>query len=491
MDYLKILNVFNNTEKAKPSIETAGQFIKKPEAPEVNQVSVVIYMANDIIPVIEANSIIANIGQNIKIENIYILHSIKNISDSKLIEINHDNVVLKRVMNKKHFNINLIDDIMNDLSEYILISNSDKVLANGDYVNAAIALMKKDKTISKVDSRSALSEHAKLSTTHNRIEGIDYFEYIPNNFSMPDDKPGRTINILNFKGFDFNPGLISKKAIKELQRDHLYFYDFNAGMISRNYKAVAVKNVGFKHEICSNNIKVSFIMQAFLGDYPGARTQPIPKFHRAIESVLENENVEMVIVSDGCEITHREVQKYMNDSRIKYAYVSKTNARMYESKDGAVFYRGVPRQVGIEISTGDIIAYMDSDDVVIPTATKTISTEFYNTGLKHLFNAAWFDQENAVNYHAKMPNHFALQDNKLDILGSKFIIVGVQQGYIHWAPWLHCHVRNLNSKWEDVQGNISEDVVFGQKLATEFGGMGKTIRNPLYIRCHLKGYFDI
>ena len=48
-------------------------------------------------------------------------------------------------------------------------------------------------------------------------------------------------------------------------------------------------------------MKISVIMQSYLGEYPGARSNPKYKFVRAVNSFLlqKHPDKELIIVSDG------------------------------------------------------------------------------------------------------------------------------------------------------------------------------------------------
>lgn len=91
------------------------------------------------------------------------------------------------------------------------------------------------------------------------------------------------------------------------------------------------------------NLKVSIIMSAYnSGDF----------IHKAIESVLNQtyKNIELVIVNDGSSDNTENVILQFKDDRIKYLKL--------EENEGC----GMARNKGIEISTGDYITFLDSDD---------------------------------------------------------------------------------------------------------------------------------
>lgn len=503
MDYLKILNQHNNTvgKKVEPPKNKTIQHInpvpkKEPENPKdintITRVSIVVSTDHLILPVLEVNSIIDNIGMNIEIVNVFILHSKSIDFSNKLANIKHNNVITKRVFNLNDFNINLIEGLIKDDSEYIVYSYADYVLEDNVYLKKSIELMSIRKDIVKVDSSFVNSEYSKLNSYISNNAGIEYKTYTPNNLAIQDPiKKSRTINISNFKGFDLVPCVFKKSAMDHIFNDNIKFYDLNAIMVSKNFVSVKIEGFGPVPKICSNNLKVSFVMQAFLGDYPGSRSNPVDKFHRAMLTTLMNKNIEVIVVSDGCEIVDKEIQEYLNDKRVKYAFVSKSNLRMYEGGEGNVFYRGVPRQVGIELATGDIITYMDSDDILAPNASEIITKEFYNTGIKHMLNLSWFDEISAIEYHKKNPSHYTNDQNILRLDSIKFIESGVIPGFVNWAPWLHAHTSDLDLRWKDVQGSVSEDVVFGRQLGQKAIGKNTIIQKPYYVRCHLRGYFDV
>jgi glycosyltransferase involved in cell wall biosynthesis len=100
--------------------------------------------------------------------------------------------------------------------------------------------------------------------------------------------------------------------------------------------------------------KVSVIMASFL-QMPN-KTNQGPKFLRAVKSFLNQtyENKELIIVADGCQLTmelyHNNFTQYPN---IKIIPIPKQPP-----------YSGEMRNVAINVAMGDIITYLDADDVI-------------------------------------------------------------------------------------------------------------------------------
>ena len=114
--------------------------------------------------------------------------------------------------------------------------------------------------------------------------------------------------------------------------------------------------------------KVSVIMASFLGSYPGRTTNPNPKFIRAVKSFIAQtyENKELIIVADGCDTTEQLYnQHFATYDNIKFVKIPKQPT-----------YGGEVRNAGINIATGEIISYLDNDDVLGKQHLEIIISEF-------------------------------------------------------------------------------------------------------------------
>jgi len=242
------------------------------------------------------------------------------------------------------------------------------------------------------------------------------------------------------------------------------------------------------------NPKISIVMQAYLGDYPGSRKNPIDKFIRAVDSFLNQtySNSELVIVSDDCDIAHSlYLEKYKHEDRIKYAYVSKTGTpNMYELVGDQKYYRGIPRQVGVTITTGDLITYMDSDDLILPNYLDLLVNIYnQNSELDFYSNTTWFDSadhrwpEGSATYSTEN-----LESYKFKQVGGEWVINHVKPGMIVMAPWLFIHKRKSDIEWKDTIGT-SEDVDFNIRFRKSYKN-GAQINAPGYIRCHYSNLWD-
>lgn len=241
-------------------------------------------------------------------------------------------------------------------------------------------------------------------------------------------------------------------------------------------------------------------MPVFLGEYPGARSNPIEKFKRAVNSFKNQnyKNSELIIVADGClktqQIYQREFQK---DDNIKFIYLDKKNVpNMYEDRevDGESYkyYRGIPRKIGVAAATGDLITYMDADDYLLPHHLLTIMLTYNQFIDKDWWiNRSWYDhasanwKESDTMYNTSNTETFEFEEFK----GQKWSKIKLKENRVILSPWLFIHRASCNTQWRDTLG-ISEDVDFNKRLRAEYPN-GTSFERPTYIRCHYTDKWDV
>lgn len=261
---------------------------------------------------------------------------------------------------------------------------------------------------------------------------------------------------------------------------------------------------------------ITWIMQTYLGEYPGSRADSDKKFIRAVKSFLAVNKIkpktQLVIVSDGCEITHALYYKlFAKHECIKYAYVSKDGLKMYEQlKDGSTFYRGLPRQVGRTIADGYIHAFMDSDDFLMPTAATTIINWWVHMQKKAVEDgkpeyiwlacSQWYENKAQIKWMANaitpLPYHAVGELDKFKGLKStwqRYTMTEPMKNVLS-STWNVFHKWDCKTRWADISSNKhlgedSEDVAYCKGIRKE--GAGVIINDAIYIRCHYTGIWDI
>lgn len=246
--------------------------------------------------------------------------------------------------------------------------------------------------------------------------------------------------------------------------------------------------------------KISIVMQSYLENYPGSRSNPIDKFKRAVKSFQEQsyKNCELIIVADGCNKTQQTYQKHFKkDPNIKFIYIDKKSGlNMYEDRviDGQTYkyYRGEPRKLGVAAATGDLITYMDSDDYLLPKHTLSIMFN-YNQAPEGdwWINKTWFDhikadwQESNVMYSAKDMEVHTIEPFE----NHEWLKIKLKKDRIILSPWLFTHRSTCTTKWQDTI-KISEDVDFNKRLRSEYKN-GYAYENATYVRCHYTDKWDV
>jgi glycosyltransferase involved in cell wall biosynthesis len=244
--------------------------------------------------------------------------------------------------------------------------------------------------------------------------------------------------------------------------------------------------------------KISIIMQSYLGDYNGSRTNAIDKFIRAVDSFNQQlyKNCELIIVADGCVNTFNTyMAKYQLHPNIKIAFVDKKGTpRMYDTVEVTDkperYYRGIPRQIGLEMATGEIVTYMDSDDYLMPKFTLNIVSAYnVNPDADWFINRSWYDNIEADWEKETVFASYNRNDAiRIDGLPSKWVPTKLKEKMIILSPWLLTHKRSCKTKWADSIG-VSEDVSFNQRLRKEYPN-GIAYESAMYVRCHYSEQWD-
>lgn len=203
-------------------------------------------------------------------------------------------------------------------------------------------------------------------------------------------------------------------------------------------------------------MKFSVIMPVFLGEYSSRGLRPEYKFKRAVDTFLlqEFQDAELIIVSDGCKIAEDiYLQHFTNEPSVRYKYIDKQPP-----------FGGRTRQTGIEMAQGELICYLDADDMF---------------GVKHL---------SIINQHFDTTRYDWIYYNDIFIINEAF---NTQERIMSLQP---CHIgtscivhkRSLGAVWGDGYGHdwaFIKDYLMKNPRYTK-------IPTPQYYVCHIPGGYD-
>ena len=200
------------------------------------------------------------------------------------------------------------------------------------------------------------------------------------------------------------------------------------------------------------NPKVSVIMASYLLNYPGAASNRDKKFVRAVNSFKKQtyENKELVIVSDGCPLTVDLYNKFFsNEPNIKLLQIPKQQ-----------LYSGEMRNTALDIVDGDIISYLDSDDILGSKHLQTIVEQFD------------LDSLDFVYYNDYMTLDSTFKKLHLRIVEPRWASIGT-------SSISHKNIKNV--KWSSGYGH---DMLFVLIMVSAGLKFKKLEKIPEYIVCH-------
>jgi len=205
---------------------------------------------------------------------------------------------------------------------------------------------------------------------------------------------------------------------------------------------------------------ISVILASYLGDYPHAATNRPMKFKRAVNSFINqtHKDKELIIVSDGCkETVDIYNNKYSNHNNIKLIELNKQTQ-----------YSGNMRNSAFDIANGEIITYLDSDDIF---------------GKKHLqiindnFN---IDKNDWIYYDDYMILNDKFTKLKIRHVETRYGSIGTSS-ISHKNPKILKNGKHI--KWSDGYGH---DFIFVCKLNSLGLTFDKITTSPQYLVAHYK-----
>lgn len=208
-------------------------------------------------------------------------------------------------------------------------------------------------------------------------------------------------------------------------------------------------------------MKISVIMPSYMGSYQHCATGRPRKFRRAVKSFIDQPypNKELIIVADGCQETLKEYQEHKKElawpeDLVQFIYLPKQET-----------FSGIPRNEGIRYATGEIICYLDSDDLLFGDHLAQIAEGFSGLGGP---DWVYFNDYSATDPALRMRERETLL--KYGRMGTSTI----------------AHKHFLNITWKD---GYSHDWNLILQLIEKYPN-NKKIRAGGYLVCHIPPSID-
>lgn len=245
-------------------------------------------------------------------------------------------------------------------------------------------------------------------------------------------------------------------------------------------------------------MRFSVIIRSHLGPYPGAASDRENKFIIALQSVLNQViTPEIIVVSDGCEITNRIIEGDERFKKVKLVKIPKQD-----------LHSGKIAQAGFDAATGEYICFLDTDDFFGPEHLFIVDYLLTQHGNPD------FGYYDTIKFNPIDPQKQIEEQYKQEILHCEIAQNHIGNGNIVFK-------RSLGVRYDDIEcstdlpgigpvQNYGHDTIFAFRLKAaaktikKLYGMLKSDRKliqsdsinqtvplfPQYYNCHIPGDFD-
>lgn len=200
-------------------------------------------------------------------------------------------------------------------------------------------------------------------------------------------------------------------------------------------------------------------MPVYLGEYDGCAKDRESKFERAINSFLANTyaNKELIIIGDCCELSQKIVHQKFSEELKKELIIYKNLKRKKKLFSGKV------RSKGLNLAKGEIIIYLDSDDMFSENHISQITQQMGE------LDWCYFND-----YILNEQNKLVKKEVELEL------------GSIGTSSIAHINHKKINWRWCNGYGH---DYKFVKKLK-RFSDNYDKIYGACYIICHIPNILD-
>lgn len=188
-------------------------------------------------------------------------------------------------------------------------------------------------------------------------------------------------------------------------------------------------------------------MPSFLGEYEGCAEDRDEKFIRAVNSFLGNDykNSELIIVGDCCKKT---------ESILKEVYAKELITEkiiFYNFPTKQKLFSGILRSRGLEYARGDIICYLDSDDMIGETHISSIAEQMDAEGLDWCFYNDFINTPKGLVTKEVTLAHGSIGTSSIAHLNNKLLTWDNCNGYGHDYLFVQ-NLENWSTNYEKIFG---------------------------------------
>jgi glycosyltransferase involved in cell wall biosynthesis len=192
--------------------------------------------------------------------------------------------------------------------------------------------------------------------------------------------------------------------------------------------------------------------------YDPTRKSRYKKLIRAVNSFLKQtyEDKELIIVSDGCDVTDKIYEENWKDNKL---------IKFFKSQKLPLYNGGI-RTIGLKLATGDIISYLDNDDAIGRDHLAIIAEQFT-------------DDVDLVYY-----DDYLVLDKQFTRMEKRHVELRWTQAGTSSISHINFLKKGIDLQWPSGYGH---DYTFILGMVAEGLKFKKLKKTPQYYVCHYRG----